>query len=206
MASRNVPSDSLAEVAARFKRQRRIERFTQAEIAEEIGVTRSLIAHFEMGLSRLSFAAGYAFCRRANINPRWLATGAEPQRPFVTLTELQVSQADVDAQSVRGVDYLTGYQAVLASPLERWAQAVTVDELIGRQIEEGPAGYARRCSNAQLKAAIEQFVGELWSSHFTTKASALINLHAMLDELGERLKDEKPSIAKFLPKRQMGTK
>lgn len=122
------PSDPLASVAERFKRQRQIERLTQAEIASEIGVTRPLIAHFENRLSRLSFSAGYAFCRRANINPRWLATGNEPQRPFVGPSELGISKADIDAQAVRGVDFLEGYKAILAAPLERWAKAATAPD------------------------------------------------------------------------------
>lgn len=199
MASGTGSSDPLVAVAARFKRQRQIERFTQAEIANDIGVTRSLIAHFEMGLSRLSFAAGYAFCRRANINPRWLATGAEPQRPFVPVAELGLSEADVDGQAVRGVDYLAGYEAILAAPLEQWAKTATLDDLIGRQLEDGPAGYARRCSDAQLQAEIERWASELKSDSIITKSGALVNLYAILDEFAERLKKKNRSIGKFLP-------
>jgi transcriptional regulator with XRE-family HTH domain len=203
MASGKIPLDPLVSVAARFKRQRQIERFTQAEIADDIGVNRSLIAHFEMGISRLSFAAGYAFCRRANINPRWLATGAEPQRPFISPLELGLEDDDVEAQAVRGVDYLTGYDAVLAAPLDQWAKAVTVDDLIGRQLEDGPAGYARRCSDAQLQSEVERWAGELRSDNVVAKAGALVNLYAMLDEFAERLKKKNRSLAKFLPPRRV---
>lgn len=191
--------DPLADVASRFKRQRQIERFTQAEIAEVIGVTRALISHFEQGVARLSFAAGYAFCRRADLNPRWLATGAEPQRPFVPLEELRVSEAEVEAQAVRGVDFLTGYSIVLAVPLEKWAKSVTLDDLVGRQLDGGPATHARRCSNEQLQAEIERWAKELATDHLVSQAGALINLYAMLEEFGERLKKKNRSVAKFLP-------
>lgn len=194
--------DPLTSVAARFKRQRQIERFTQAEIAAEAGVTRSLIAHFEGGFSRLSFAAGYAFCRRADINPRWLATGEEPQRPFVQPDELGVDEAEIEAQAVRGVDYLEGYSAVLASPLEQWAASITVDDLISRQLTGGPSASARHYANKDLQAEIERWAKELGKGSLPIRSGALITLYALLDEMGERLKKDDKSLGKFLCSRR----
>lgn len=183
----------LQAVAERFRSERRLERFGQAELAQEIGVTRPTVSNFEYGLARVTFAAGYAFCRRLDINPHWLATGEGQKRPFVEPTELGLKQSDIDRHLQRGVDFLSGYRAVLERPLTAWIKKTPLDEIIGRQIGRGPKLLAQRFSNSELESKLVEMAGLLRKekdSHL--KLAWLANAEAMLTELKARLLTRHP--------------
>jgi len=194
-------SPDLQIVSERFRSERMIERFSQAELAKEIGVTRSTIANFEYGAARVTFAAGFAFCRRLDLNPRWLATGEEPKRPFVEPAELGIEESALRVQMLRGVDFLQGYSAVLAKPLAAWLKKMPMDQIILRQIEAGPAAVARRLSSEQLEAQMLETVVALRHDRDDMKLSRVQVAEALLQELRVRLEAKYPRQRNILNRR-----
>ncbi|MCW5547860.1 MAG: helix-turn-helix transcriptional regulator [Opitutaceae bacterium] len=185
-------------LAERFRAERLIGRFGQAELANEIGVTRAAVSNIEYGLAKLSFSAGYAFCRRLDVNPRWLATGKEPKRPFVELSELGVDQASVDQCMRRGVDFLQGYGSVLEKPLAAWVKKTPQSAIIMRYLEAGPDGVARRLSNEELESKFVETVMALKSEREDMKIALLRNADAFLSELKNRYLTKKPHLRSLL--------
>lgn len=179
-------------VADRFRVERLAERFGQSELAEAIGVTRAAVANFEYGKAKVTFAAGFEFCRRLDLNPRWLATGAEPRRPFVAPDELGLAPNVVQGQMRRGVDFLAGYEAVLAKPLEAWAKKNTAEDVVMRLLKGGPKDVARRLSNAELEKQLMQAVSALVAAKPPAKHFQLEVAQIMLAEMKERLEAAHP--------------
>ena len=146
-------------VAERLRMERGAERFTQGELADEIGLTRSVLGNYEYGLARLPFSAGWAFCRRLDLNPRWLATGQEPQRPFVPLPELGLSDTDMRPALAPRVPFVEGYARFVESAMEQWLKVNPPEKIIARTMRGGPASVARRLSLAELETRLLEFVG-----------------------------------------------
>jgi transcriptional regulator with XRE-family HTH domain len=179
-----------------------IQRFGQAELADDIGISRASFSNFEYGAARVTFAAGFAFCRRLDLSPRWLASGEEPKRPFVELAELGLSEDAVKAHCRRGVDYLTGYNAVLSAPLDAWIEKLSDEALIRRQIEGGPEALARRMSMDQLEALAAENVVALKNEDLPwLKLARIETAEVMLRELRIRLAPNDPRTKRVIRKR-----
>ncbi len=190
-----VPPEHKA-VAERFRAERVIERFGQDELAREIGVTRPTISNFEYGVSRVSFAAGYAFCRRLDLNSRWLATGEEPRRPFIEARELGIPERELRLRMRPGVDFLTGYGELLQAPIDAWLKKTPLEEIIRRQMAGGPEALARRLSNHDLeRRLVETAVGLKNEQHDDMKFAHVKNAEALLLELKARFSVRRSSRA-----------
>ena len=187
-----LPAGEVA-VAERLRMERSAERFTQAELADEIGLTRTVLGNYEYGLARLPFAAGWAFCRRLDLNPRWLATGQEPQRPFVPLAELQVTETDLRPALAPRVAFVDGYERFLRPAVERWLKANPPEKRIARAMEGGPAAAARRQSSEQLETHLLEFVAAFKSaSNAAQKIGYLAIVEAYTSEIRNRLETKFP--------------
>jgi transcriptional regulator with XRE-family HTH domain len=174
-------------VAERFRSERIIERYGQAELARELGVNRSAISNYEYLAAPVSFAAGLEFCRRLDLNPRWLATGEEPKRPFVDPAELGIEARALRVHMRRGGDFLTGYEAALAKPIAEWVKRAPIVQLVRREVETGPEAHSRRLSIEQLEAQAAEAIAALQKEPDDLKLARLDVALAMLQELRSRL-------------------
>ncbi len=151
---RNLRKKGLAadmrEVAGRLRDAREDERFSQYDLAPQLGITRAVLSNIELCQSPLSFRVGMEFCRRLNFLPRWLATGTEPQRPFVPVEELGVEPAVLRRHTRHGVDFLSGYHSVLQRPIEEWLKRHSTDELVMRALTNDPAAAIRKMHTTDL--------------------------------------------------------
>ena len=104
-------------VALRIREERKLGKFSQAELAFESGIGRASLTHYEYAITAMPFGAGVKFCRRLDLNPIWLATGEEPKRPYIPLTDLGL---DPKIEDLYEGTFLDGYRELLAKPLRKW--------------------------------------------------------------------------------------
>jgi len=83
------------EICERFAQSRAFERISQSELAAKLESTRPQIANIERGRVALKFGLGWKACRLLNLNPFWLATGADANHPFFDVS--LASQAPPEA-------------------------------------------------------------------------------------------------------------
>lgn len=169
--------------------ERLAERFTQAELASELGLTREGIGNYEYGLAKLPFVVGWAFCQRLDLNPRWLATGEEPQRPFIPAAELGLDEAMLRKASGRTVDFLQGYAVHIAPAMDKWLSANPPERIVLRLIQGGPAAAARRASLEELEMQLLEYVALLKSAEAKKKLAFVPVVEAFLTELRSRLEN-----------------
>lgn len=167
--------------------ERESERFSQQELAEQLGVTRSALSNFEQGRAPLSFTVGYAFCRRLDISPRWLATGEEPKRPFPLESELGIGAAEIQRNCRRGVDFLSGYERVLRRATEAWTKENPVEKIVMRMMRGGVEPTVRRWSNAELVEQLRERIKGLRGSDSVERKVHADIADAMVGEVGARL-------------------
>ena len=147
-----------AAVAVRAREERILQRFSQAELAEELGLFRAALSNYELGRVNMPFGVGLRICRGLDLNPRWLATGAEPKRPFITFEKLHVPEARIWESAVASrCDFHTGYEKFLKAPIEEWLAKTPMSAIILEQIKGGPASIAPRLSELELIKYAERF-------------------------------------------------
>ena len=176
-------------LAERFRAERLAERFSQAELAAELGLTREGIGNYEYGLAKIPFSVGWAFCQRLDLNPRWLATGKEPQRPFISATELEINEATLEKASARSVDFLRGYASYLRPAIEKWLKTNTPQQIVLRLIQGGPAAAARRASFDELEIQLLEYFALLKTADVKKKLAFVPLVEAFLFELRSRLEN-----------------
>jgi len=76
-----------AAIGARFREAREERDISQATVASAIEQTRDQVAHIEAGRTILRADVAYRFCSFLGLSQRWLATGVEPDFPFVLLPD-----------------------------------------------------------------------------------------------------------------------
>ncbi|MCG3146881.1 MAG: hypothetical protein PCFJNLEI_00316 [Verrucomicrobiae bacterium] len=153
VSSRAARSAGVSPVAERLRSVRLEERFGQQELADRIGVKRTALADYESGRSRIPFTIGLHICRVLDLNPRWLATGAEPKRPHVTLTEVNVNeQALLHSVVARRLDFARCYDLFLKAPFERWFADNPLEKIILTEVTKsrGAVDLAPRLSEIDL--------------------------------------------------------
>jgi len=163
-ARKRTLTETQLRVARRFRDERELERFSQHELACEIGITRAALASFELGHNPLAFRAGFEFCRHLDIHPRWLAIGEEPKRPFIPMAELGIAHSELRKQMRRGVDFLSGYRELLERPAEAWVKRHTMADIIERTMRAGPEGAIRRMSGAELCSQLQCVIAAVRSN------------------------------------------
>lgn len=180
-------SSALLGVAERLRAEREVERFSQYELAAEIGVTRAALSSFELCENPLPFRVGFEFCRRLEVLPRWLATGEEPKRPFIPLAELNLTQEDLRRYWRRGIDFLTGYEAVLRRPIEVWLKRNPTDKIVMRMLRDGPESSIRRMSTLEIVFQLEENLKRLKKSDAVLLPAYLQVEESLLTELRTRI-------------------
>jgi len=170
-----------------MRAERETERFSQYELADELGVTRATLSNFELCQAPVSFAVGFEFCRRLDVSPRWLATGEEPKRPFPPLAELKLTAAGVHKHARRGVDFLTGYNSVLKDPIEAWVKANPTEKIVMRVLQGGTGSIAPRFSSAELVSQLQGHIAGLRSVDERLRSAHADIAEALLAEIGARL-------------------
>lgn len=172
-------------IARRLRDERKIEKFSQEELAVDAGIGRASLSHYEYGITALPFAAGIKICRRLDLNQQWLVTGKQPQRPYVPLSDLKL---DASIETTYSGTFLDGFRALLAKPMREWVKKHPVKVLIMDQIRSGPDKVFTRMSMLGL----EQFIRE-WSAklreqdHAQMKSAVLSNIQLAAAELQVRL-------------------
>jgi transcriptional regulator with XRE-family HTH domain len=182
-------------IAERIREERDAERFSQYELAAELGLTRAALASFELARNPLPFSSGWEFCRRLDICPRWLATGQEPRRPCPPPEELGIDPADLKRQMRRGVRFSDGYAALLSEPLEEWVRQNPTEKLIERQLTSGPGAVARRLSRQELVTQLRSVIPAMAQEKNEHQRRAYAEVaNAMLLEIAQRLSIEPAKI------------
>lgn len=174
-------------MADRMRAERETERFSQYELAEQLGVTRSVLSNFEQHQAPLSFAVGFEFCRRLDLSPRWLATGEEPKRPFVAIDELGISATELRQYSRRGVDFLNAYERLLRRPLEVWLKQNPPEKLVARMMRGGLEPLIKRWSNRELITQLQGRVADLRSADAAMRKANADAAEILIGEIGARL-------------------
>lgn len=182
-----LPPEQLA-VIERFRSERELEHFSQYELAKELGVTRTALSSYELHRASVSFRIGWEFCRRLDLNQRWLATGEEPRRPFVPPCELNLSAAEERDMLRRRIDFRTGYLQYLEFRFDRWVKQNPPERLVERMLSGGLAHLARRYSNRELVSQIRELMhAALGDSSRPELATARETFDTYLAELESRL-------------------
>lgn len=170
-----------------MRAERETERFSQYELADELGVTRATLSNFELCQAPVSFAVGFEFCRRLDVSPRWLATGEEPKRPFPPLAELKLTAISIQKHTRRGVDFLNGYDSVLKEPIEAWVKANPTEKIVMRMLHGGTGSIAPRFSSAELVSQLQGHIAVLRSVDERLRSAHADIAEALLAEIGARL-------------------
>ena len=173
------------QIALRIREERKLEKFSQAELAFESGIGRASLTHYEYAITALPFSAGIKLCRRLDVNPIWLATGKDPRRPYVPLSDLGLESRIED---LHGGTFLDGYRELLAAPLRKWRANHGDGALIMAQLYTGTDRVFARMS----KLSLEKFIRE-WSAKLREeecprmKLAVLGNILSAGNELKRRL-------------------
>lgn len=187
-AKRTKPKESSDSIASRLQSERISERFTQEELASETGTGRAAYSNYELGRVRLPFGVAWAICHRLDLNPRWLLTGTEPKRPFVSADELRILEARLN--EVASMDFESGYREVLDGPLERWFASHGNEEIVKRMLKGGPQAVARRASYEELELSFLDRVAAFRAAKPEHKLAHLEVIKAFFDELRTRLQNK----------------
>jgi transcriptional regulator with XRE-family HTH domain len=120
-------------VCARLREVRQHLRFTQAEFAEQIGISRERLASYEDARAPLRLDCGLKICRQFLVSEKWLADGLRiPKRspnqrqsfavrfggPSSRLFMDLASEIEIDAKTGR-IPFSQGFEKLLSSKYER---------------------------------------------------------------------------------------
>lgn len=187
-----APEELAVGSALRFRRMR--QKFSQQEIAEMVGTTRSTISNIEYGNAKVPFSVGYEFCRRLDLSLALLVTGNE-SGPFVSPQELGVSEDTVRSLMKRRTGFLDAYNRVFKAPLEAWAKSTPQVDIITRILRRSPQTVARSMSMEALLESIPQLVQcFLKATDAETQRDFAVMASAQLLEVKERLEAQNPEL------------
>lgn len=110
------------------------------------------------------------------------------QHPFVSPTELGVSEADLASVASRRISFYEGYGRLLALPLAAWFKTHKPEDLILRSLQGGPAPVARRMGVRQLEIEITNLVERVVKARHHDRLAWISVLRSFLDELETRTK------------------
>lgn len=167
-----------------------MEKFSQAELALDAGLGRASLSNYEYGITALPFSAGIKLCRRLDLNQGWLATGREPQRPYVPLSELGIS---AESEELYEGTFLDGFNELLAAPLMAWKKQHPAEALVLSNLRGGPGPLFARMSRLGLERFIREWSAKLREeSDQDMKLCVLLDLEASVAELKRRLGGSNP--------------
>ncbi len=172
-------------VSLRLREERKLEGFSQEELASDAKLKRASLSHYEYGITALPFGAGIKLCRRLDLNQQWLATGREPRRPYVPLTDLHV---DPKVVVLYDGTFLDGYRELLAVPMRAWLKKHPIEKLVEMQLHGGMEKYFARKTSTELEQLIREYsaiLRELTSAG--QKLGALSHIQMAAAEMQRRL-------------------
>lgn len=73
--------------------RKEIAKWSQPDLARELGITQNQLAGIEYERAPLRFWWGDLLCRRFNISQRWLARGELPQSPYWEIDPLEIERS-----------------------------------------------------------------------------------------------------------------
>ena len=174
------------------------EQLTQLELSTAIGTTRSKLAQYECGQIEITWSLGLAWARRLDCNLRWLATGAEPQRPYISPEELGANTSMLD-EFGGFYSFSKAYDLYVKEGADKWHRENPPDEIVVRQLRGGPAPVMRRLSwkalLAKFREIFETIEKPASDAHL---AGAVVNLSAAMDEIKHRVREKHPHLSKLL--------
>lgn len=169
----------------RLREERKLEKFSQPELAEDAGLGRASLSNYEYGLAALPFAAGIKLCRRLDLNQQWLALGREPRRPYVPLTDLEL---EANIEDLYSGNFLDGYRELLAAPMRSWVKKHPVESLVEMQLRDGTEKFFARKSALSLEQLIRENSALLREANTTGgKLCILYHIQMAAAELQRRL-------------------
>ncbi len=176
-------------IAERLRVRRTHERFTQDELASEIGITRAALGNYEYCIRPLPFGVGLRWCARLDVNPSWLVEGGDyPEHPFVETSELGVPEFDIQRLASQRTSFDAGYFQLLRTPLLRWFERNPPSKLILDAITAGPRPVAKRMGIQQLTAELARIAGEITNAKDLDRLGLIAVARVYLDELEHRTK------------------
>jgi transcriptional regulator with XRE-family HTH domain len=116
-----------AAIAVRFREGREWRDLSQTALAEMLEMTRDQIANIESGRAVLRCDVANRYCSFLGVNQRWLATGAEPDVPFIYLPD----QLPCPSGFVPDGTFSQMYDAVLAPYCNAFFEG-GLDRIIGQ--------------------------------------------------------------------------
>jgi transcriptional regulator with XRE-family HTH domain len=180
-----LPAAELALIR-RLSAERIAARFSQAQLADEAGVSRPTVKNYEYGLAPLSFPNGVRICRRLNLNQRWVATGDMPKRPFVPLAELDDDPSAWDKLSTW--TFRRVWTELHDTTMQRWIKAHPTDELVEATLREGPKAVVSRLTDDALREFLREWVAMLGDAQSSMIRLAILgNLELAIAEMRRRI-------------------
>ena len=85
------------EICLRLRQVRIDLERTQAQFASDLGIGLGRLASYEYARAPVKFWLGDVFCKKFLISQRWLATGKEPQRFHIKISDEIISKIDNSA-------------------------------------------------------------------------------------------------------------
>lgn len=79
--------DREVDICLRIRQIRTFLKKNQVEFASDLGITRDRLASYEYARAPVKYWLGDTFCKKFLISQRWLATGKEPQRFHVKISD-----------------------------------------------------------------------------------------------------------------------
>lgn len=193
-----LPSDTLA---FRLQAVRLMERYIQTELAQAVGCTREAWATYERGRVALPLAVALAFCRRLDISMRWLAEGKEPVRPCISAEELKVDAKALRLAANAGEPFSAAYRRLIAKAAEQWHSSHTTEDIVLRQLHEGPVAVMRRLSLEELKSRLLEYAAAVESGGDDQIGGWISILEAVIGELKHRSQEMYPDSKTVLPRK-----
>lgn len=170
----------------RMRQRRLLLRFSQSELAGDLGLNRSAMANYENGRLALPFNIGLALCRRLRLNPAFIVFGEPPESPYIELAELGLVESEVIAKAGRS-SFPEAFEVFLRRPLADFFARHTLDELVLREIRSGHESGVINASMAELERMLSEISegAETWSA--SQKVAHLQVIAALANELARRL-------------------
>jgi transcriptional regulator with XRE-family HTH domain len=187
LRSSTPPPDYRVDVSERLRIVRTGERFTQDELAADIGITRAALGNYEYNIRPLPFGVGLRWCERLDINPAFLVEGGpHPERPYVKPSDLEIDGFALQKLASRRTPFEVGYFQILREPLRRWFAINTPARLILKAINAGAAPVAARLSAAQLDHEITRTTAEMLKASGPDQIGLIAVVRTYLEELEKR--------------------
>jgi transcriptional regulator with XRE-family HTH domain len=159
-------------VAHRVKEIRQRNRFSQAQFASALQITRSQLANIESGRTALRFDLANKICLVTDTSLRWLANKKPPETPWI-----KPSWPSLEAMSLNA-------SVLLTEAFDRWlAQELDplYDQILKRRLSSAPTTIGELVDPA--KAC-------LWLEGRSIRAVQTDQLHAQLNECLSLIEDK----------------